>query len=64
MCEVRDFDLPDSFINRIKRGSELTPESAALIRDLAEQTGLPMDAIKTALIEEAMAAFHSRGILY
>ena len=64
MCELRDYELPEAFIERVKQGAALTDESAALVNDVAEQTGLPVDAVITALTEEGIAAFRLKGILY
>jgi hypothetical protein len=64
MCELRDFDLPESFINRVRAGAALSDESAALVKDIAEQTGLPADAITTALTEEGISAYRLKGILF
>ncbi len=63
MCELRDFELPDSFIARMKAG-ELTTESAALVKDIAEQTGLSVEAAIIALAEEGMAALRFKGVLF
>ena len=63
MCEERDFELPESFISKMKSGA-LTVESTALIKDLAEQTGFSVEAVTAALTEEGIAAFRSSGILF
>ncbi len=74
MTDTRDFDLPESFIHKIRQAQasetpqthsvKLPAESEFFVREIAEQTGLPMDAVATALVEEGIIEFRSRGILF
>jgi hypothetical protein len=74
MCYEPDFELPETFL-RLARDLEqsthaeraelkLTPESAVLIQKIAEQTGLSVRGVTSALLSEGLAHFLMKGILF
>ncbi|NNJ71124.1 MAG: hypothetical protein HKP10_07550 [Kiritimatiellales bacterium] len=74
MCTEPDFDLPEAFVDAMKKseaqgeGAALTvrlaPMEQQLVQKIAEQTGFSVGAAAAALLGEGLAAFRSRGIVY
>ncbi len=66
MCNEPDYELPPEFIakaSQIENGNPAT-DTEAMIRKVAEQTGLSPESIKTALAGVGVAAFRAKGILF
>lgn len=73
MSNEPDYVLPESFISsaraldKMPSGElqvKLPHDTEALVRKVAEQSGLSAHAVASALLEEGISVFRSRGILF
>ena len=74
MCSEPEFDLPESFLDRMRKvdageavadlALTLAPDTEALVQKIAMQTGFSQSAVASALLNEGVAAFRLRGILF
>ncbi len=74
MCSEPDFDLPDSFVDSMRkvaaRGEAggltimLAPMEQQLVQKIAEQSGFSANVVASSLLGQGLTTFRSRGIVY
>jgi hypothetical protein len=73
MCTEPDYDFPEAFIatmrnldsaNNTELPVKLAPDTETLVQKIAGQTGFSVTAVASALLNEGIAAFRSKGILF